>query len=330
MKDVLVLTTGGTIASQTTENGLAPGLADDALLTYFGEVPGVTLSSEAVMSKDSTNMQPEDWLDLARRVKAYEDEYDAFIITHGTDTMGYTAAALSYLLIDVKKPVILTGSQVPVKAQGTDAVRNLNDALTYASQTELHGVFVVFDGRVMLGTRTVKTKTKSYDAFESINYPYLAKVSSGKVRLAIIPPEEPLVGITPHLTLDTNIFVLKAFPGMPVEIFDYLAENVHALVIESFGNGGLPFQGRNLLPGIKKLVGRQIPVIITTQILEEGQEINLYEVGKQVADAGGITAGDMNTEAIVAKLMWILAETRDFETIKRLMHTPIAHDVDFV
>ncbi|WP_373773634.1 asparaginase domain-containing protein, partial [Weissella soli] len=145
MKDVLVLTTGGTIASQTTENGLTPGLADDALLTYFGEVPGVTLSSEAVMSKDSTNMQPEDWLDLARRVKAYEDEYDAFIITHGTDTMGYTAAALSYLLIDVKKPVILTGSQVPVEAQGTDAVRNLNDALTYASQTELHGVFVVFD-----------------------------------------------------------------------------------------------------------------------------------------------------------------------------------------
>ena len=117
---------------------------------------------------------------------------------------------------------------------------------------------------------------------------------------------------------------------MTVDIFDYLATHVHGVIIESFGNGGLPFERRNLIPGIEKLIAANIPVIITTQILEEGQDIYLYEVGKKVADAGGITAGDMNTEAIVAKLMWVLAQTRELETVKTLMQTPIAHDLDFV
>ncbi|MDR3189803.1 MAG: asparaginase [Lactobacillaceae bacterium] len=329
MKEVLVLTTGGTIASLHTDLGLAPGLADDVLITAFGEVPDVTLSVEAVMSKDSTNMQPEDWLVLAENIYRYSEQYDAFIITHGTDTMGYTAAALSYLLLDFDKPVILTGSQIPLEAEETDAVRNLHDALTFASQTQLKGVYVVFNGLVMMGTRTVKTKTKSYDAFESINYPYIASVADGVMTSLFTPAEESLV-IQPHLSLDPNIFVLKAFPGMTVDIFDYLADRFNAVIIESFGNGGLPFEKRNLIPGLEILTAKQIPVIITTQILEEGQDINLYEVGKRVAQAGGITAGDMTTEAIVAKLMWILGSTHDYDTVKELMHTTIAHDLDFV
>ena len=329
MKDVLVLTTGGTIASTKTENGLAPGLDAETLIGYFERRPGVNLSVESVMSKDSTNMQPEDWLDLATRIQQHHDNYDAFIITHGTDTMGYTAAGLSYLLYGFDKPVVLTGSQVPLGMVETDAVRNLHDALTFASQTDLQGVYLVFNGLVMAGTRAVKTKSKSYDAFESINYPYIASVSEGNMVPLYQPePEEPV--LTPSIALDPNVFVLKAFPGLTVDIFDYLATHVHGVIIESFGNGGLPFERRNLIPGIEKLIAANIPVIITTQILEEGQDIYLYEVGKKVADAGGITAGDMNTEAIVAKLMWVLAQTRELETVKTLMQTPIAHDLDFV
>lgn len=329
MKEVLVLTTGGTIASTKTENGLAPGLAADVLIGYFERRPGVNLSVESVMSKDSTNMQPEDWLELAERIAQRADQYDAFIITHGTDTMGYSAAALSYLLYGFKKPVILTGSQIPLGMVETDAVRNLHDALTFASQTDLAGVYLVFNGLVMAGTRAVKTKTKSYDAFESINYPYIASVSEGNMVPLYHPQIETPVW-TPNLALDTQVFVLKAFPGLTVDIFDYLAANMHGVIIESFGNGGLPFERRNLIPGIEKLTAAGIPVIITTQILEEGQDIYLYEVGKRVADAGGITAGDMNTEAIVAKLMWVLGQTRDLESVKTLMQTPIAHDLDFV
>jgi L-asparaginase len=327
--DILVLTTGGTIASTETENGLAPGLTADELATYFEERPGVTLHVKSVMSKDSTNMQPEDWLTLANQIADQHDDFDGFIITHGTDTMAYTAAALSYLLYGFDKPVVLTGSQVPLGVSETDAVRNLHDALTFVSQTDVTGVYLVFNGFVMVGTRAVKTKSKSYDAFESINYPYIASVSNGEM-LPLYQPEEETPVIAPEIGLDTEIFVLKAFPGMNVDIFDYLVERFHGVIIESFGNGGLPFERRNLIPGIEKLTEAGIPVIITTQILEEGQDINLYEVGKKVADAGGITAGDMNTEAIVAKLMWVLAQTRDLEQVRTLMQTPIAHDLDFV
>ncbi|MFS1786736.1 asparaginase [Weissella cibaria] len=329
MKEVLVLTTGGTIASTKTENGLAPGLAAEVLVSYFERRPGVNLSVENVMSKDSTNMQPEDWVEIAERIQAHHQAYDAFIVTHGTDTMGYSAAALSYLLYGFDKPVVLTGSQVPLGMAETDAVRNLHDSLTFASQTDLQGVYLVFNGLVMAGTRAVKTKSKSYDAFESINYPYIASVSEGNM-VPLYQPEPETPVLTPSINLDTKVFVLKAFPGLTVDIFDYLAANMHGVIIESFGNGGLPFERRNLIPGVEKLTADGIPVIITTQILEEGQDIYLYEVGKRVADAGGITAGDMNTEAIVAKLMWVLGQTRQLETVRTLMQTPIAHDLDFV
>lgn len=329
MQRILVLTTGGTIASHKTDNGLAPGMADDVLISYFEERPGVELEIENVVNKDSTNMQPEDWMTLAQRITDYQNEYDAFIITHGTDTMGYTAAGLSYLLHDLKKPVVLTGSQIPLGMAETDAVRNLHDALTFASQTTVPGVFVVFNGLVILGTRAIKTKTKSYDAFESVNFPYIASVSDGELGPLYEPePEDEFVGHS--LEQNTNVFVLKAFPGMDPDILDYLGARVDGLIIESFGNGGLPFENRNLIPGIEKMTKAGVPVIITTQILQEGQDIYLYEVGQQVAKAGGITVGDMNTEAVVAKLMWVLAQTDRLDEIKILMQQPIAHDLDFI
>ena len=224
---------------------------------------------------------------------------------------------------------MLTGSQIPLGELQTDAIRNLDDAVTFASQTHLNGVYLVFNGLVMMGTRAVKTKTKSYDAFESINYPYLASVNAGEM-VSLYEPEPEKHQLQSHASLDPNIFVLKAFPGLSVDIFDYLVDHTHGVIIESFGNGGLPFQRRNLIPGIEKLIAANIPVIITTQILEEGQDINLYEVGKRVADAGGVTVGDMNTEAVVAKLMWVLDQTRDPQIITQMIQTQAAHDIGFV
>ncbi|MCM0582011.1 asparaginase [Weissella diestrammenae] len=329
-KKYLVLTTGGTIASAITEKGLAPSIPADEIASYFKPKADVSLSVEALMAKDSTNMQPEDWLEIARTITGYADQFDGFIVTHGTDTMAYTASALSYLLYGFDKPVVLTGSQVPLGMQYTDAETNLQDALIFVSETTLQGVFIVFNGLAMVGTRAVKTKTQSYDAFESINYPYVARIIHGKMNNLYQPvPETPVI-MPQDLALDPNIFMLKAFPGMTVDIFDYLTEHTHGVIIESFGNGGLPFERRNLLPGIQKLTAAGIPVVITTQILEEGQDISLYEVGQRVVEAGGITAGDMNTEAIVAKLMWLLAYTNDIAEVTRLLQESMAHDMGFV
>jgi len=329
-KKYLVITTGGTIASAVTDKGLAPTIPAEEIFAYFKPKDDVELAIEPLMAKDSTNMQPEDWLAVAETVKKNADEYDGFIVTHGTDTMAYTASALSYLLYGFDKPVVLTGSQVPLGMQYTDAETNLQDALIFVSETDLKGVFIVFNGLAMVGTRAVKTKTQSYDAFESINFPYVARIIHGKMNTLYQPIDEEILIHPKELALDTNIFMLKAFPGMTVDIFDYLAEHAHGVIIESFGNGGLPFERRNLLPGIQKLTEAGIPVVITTQILEEGQDISLYEVGQRVVEAGGITAGDMNTEAIVAKLMWLLAYTDDIEEITELLQKSIAHDMGFV
>ncbi|RYL91642.1 asparaginase [Sporolactobacillus sp. THM19-2] len=327
MKRILVAATGGTISSTPHQDGLAPGLSINQMAHYFEHKQDVAVDFHVLMNKDSTNMQPEDWLAIARFIHENQDRYDSFIITHGTDTMAYTASALSYLLYNLQKTVVLTGSQVPVSFRRTDAKKNIKDALTFAKRANLPGVYIVFDGKAILGTRAVKMRTKSYDAFESINYPYIATIDGERLRIDFRPKSQ--VSVFPrHFGICPDVFLLKVFPGLSPVFFDFLETHVKGLIIESFGNGGLSFENRNLTAGVKRLVQKGIPVIITTQCLEEGQNMELYEVGKRVADAGGITAGDMNTEAVVTKLMWVLAQTSDPAVVKQMMQTPIAHDLD--
>ncbi|SFG83345.1 asparaginase [Sporolactobacillus nakayamae] len=331
MKKILVLATGGTIVSTVQQNGLAPGLSLNELAHYFTDhhQPDTAISFKILMNKDSTNMQPEDWLTIARAIQANCDKFDGFIITHGTDTMAYTAAGLSYLLHGIDKTVVITGSQIPVSFKKTDAKKNIKDALIFAANSDLPGVFIVFDGKAILGTRAIKMRTKSYDAFKSVNFPYIASISDGKITVDYRPQLES-IPFQSKMDLCPDVFLLKAFPGLPPQFFDFISEHTKGLIIESFGNGGLPFEQRDLVSGVQKLVQSGLPVIITTQCLEEGQNMALYEVGKKVAEAGGITAGDMNTEAIVAKLMWILANTSNPAEIKRRLQTPVAHDLSYV
>lgn len=326
MKNILLLATGGTIASVVGNEGLAPGLSAEDLLHYLPEPSGeLHVDAKILMNQDSTNLQPEDWVNIAEAVYKYYDEYDGFVITHGTDTLAYTSSALSYMLQGLNKPVVLTGSQVPISFQKTDARKNVADALRFASE-EIGGVFIVFDGRVILGTRAVKMRTKSYDAFESINHPYVAYVNRNEVKYQWKP--EPNVGpLLLNTNLCTDVFLMKLYPGTKPEIFDCLKGLYKGVIIESFGNGGLPFEGRNLLPKIKELTEAGTAVVITTQCLEEGEDLLLYEVGHKVAQYNVILSGDMNTEALVAKLMWALGQSDDIDQVKEMIETPVAGDL---
>src|SRR5699024_3208035 len=164
-KKIIILSTGGTIASVENDDGLAPELSVKELVSHLPEFPDdIELDGGAILNLDSTNMQPEHWVTIAEAIRSYFDDYDGFVITHGTDTLGYTAAALSYMLQDLSKPVVLTGSQVPISFEENDAEQNLADAIRFARE-DVGGVFVVFDGRVIQGTRAIKMRTKSYDAF---------------------------------------------------------------------------------------------------------------------------------------------------------------------
>lgn len=328
MKKILLLATGGTIASLLGGDGLSPGITAEELVQYLPEQNRSSrVESKVLMNIDSSNMQPENWASIAEAVYENYERFDGFVITHGTDTMAYTSAALSYMLQNLSKPVILTGSQVPIHYKTTDAKRNLNDAMRFACE-EIGGVFIVFDGKVIQGTRAVKLRTRSYDAFESINHPYVAYIRGDEVEYTgPLPPST-----SRELVLDTSlcpdVFLLKLHPGTKPELFDTLKHLYKGVIIESFGIGGVPFQERALVPKINELIEAGVAVVITTQCLEEGEDLSIYEAGRKVARKHLITSPkDMNKEAIVAKLMWVLGKTNDLGEVKRLMEKSVADDI---
>lgn len=328
MKKILLITTGGTIAS-TNENkqGFAPTLTSDGLLTLVGEpLEEIMVDARSVMNIDSTNMQPEDWQLIVKTIEQSYSTYDGFVITHGTDTMAYTSAALSYMLQGLGKPVVLTGSQIPIGEPGTDAKRNVADAFTFAAHG-VAGVYVVFHGRIIRGTRAMKMRTKSFDAFESVNARDVGKIVNGNI---VYDPsfreEKSSVPFQVQTSLCPDVFVLKLHPGVKEELIDFLPSLYKGVIIESFGNGGLPFKGRNLLQKVTKLMEAKMAVVITTQCLEEGEHLETYEVGKKVAEMNVILTGDMNTEAIVPKLMWALGQTTEIDQVKQRMEQPICAD----
>ncbi|MBU5263120.1 type I asparaginase [Bacillus atrophaeus] len=326
MKKLLLLTTGGTIASVEGENGLAPAVKADELLSYVSQLDNdYTMETQSLMNLDSTNMQPEYWVKIAKAVEENYEAYDGFVITHGTDTMAYTSAALSYMLQHATKPIVITGSQIPITFKKTDAKKNITDAIRFACEG-VGGVYVVFDGRVIQGTRAIKLRTKSYDAFESINYPYIAFINEDGIEYnkQMTPEQEPFAVDT---SLCTDVCLLKLHPGLKPEMLDALKSMYKGIVIESYGSGGIPFEERDLLTKINELIESGIVVVITTQCLEEGEDMSIYEVGRRVNQDLIIRSRNMNTEAIVPKLMWALGKSSDLVEVKKIMETPIADDV---
>ena len=329
MKHILLIATGGTIASRPTENGLAPQLLADDILRCVPAL-GSLCHIDAVqpMNIDSTNMSPDCWLALADCLRAHYDQYDGFVIAHGTDTMAYTACALSYLVQQSGKPIVLTGAQKSIYVQDTDARRNLYDAFVAAQDDNLAGVYIVFDGRVILGTRARKTRTKSMNAFSSIDYPDVALIRDGRILHYI---RQPLPQTPPAFygRLDASVFVLRLIPGMNPEVLRLLASRFDALVIESFGVGGLPcYEQADFLSAAAAWSSAGKPIVITTQVPHEGSDLAVYQVGARAAAQPGILqAYTMTVEAVVTKLMWILPQTRDLTEIKRLFYAPIACDL---
>ncbi len=325
MKKVLLIGTGGTIASEVTEDGLAPELTTEQLLA---RIPAISSICEVdclqLLNLDSTNMTPAHWLKMAGCIRAHYDAYDGFVLTHGTDTMAYTAAALSYLVQDSPKPVVLTGAQKPIGFDSTDSKINLTDALRCATE-DLPGVSIVFNSKVIPGTRAKKTRSKSFQAFSSINYPYLGVLRDG-VLLRYIRQE---CGDAPvfYDALDERVALLKLVPGMGREAADFLLERNDALIIESFGVGGLPEDG-GFYDCLRRWMEAGRTVVLTTQVENEGSDLGVYHVGHRLKnDLRVLEAYDMTTEAVVAKLMWILGQTRDRESVERLFYTPVARDI---
>lgn len=328
MKHILMIGTGGTIASTETEQGLSPGHSGTDVLSYIPSVEKMCqVDCLQVCNIDSTNMTPAHWVEIAQAVQENYDQYDGFVISHGTDTMAYTAAALSYLIQGSPKPIVLTGSQKPIHRDITDSKTNLLDSFTVACDGRIPGVTVVFGGAVILGTRARKTYSKSYGAFSSINYPVLGVVQDGRLIPYIYPPAAPRPWF--YHRLNENVSLVKLIPGLSPSYLAFALQESDAVLIESYGVGGVPSGNQDrFYQLIRQGTDEGKLVVVTTQVQNEGSDLGVYHVGHRLkTDLNVLEAYDMTLEAAVAKLMWSLAVTDCTEEAARLFNLPVAADL---
>ena len=277
-KRILLLATGGTIASRKSDNGLKPQITPEELIEYIPQVKEICdVEAVQLLNLDSTNMEPSHWKLMVHAIWEHYDDFDGFVIAHGTDTMAYTAAELSYMVQNTKKPIVITGAQKPI----------------------------VFDGKVIAGTRAKKVRSKSYNAFSSIDYPSLAVIQDMNIMryIPMLPYEEE---VRFYEKLDENVFLMKLIPGIRPKVLKSIFENYDCIIVESFGVGGIP---QSIAEEFYRLCQEHPDklVVMATQVAHEGSDMTVYEVGHNMKEyCRFLESYDMTLESVIAKVMWML------------------------
>ena len=306
-KKICLIATGGTIASVETPEGMKPLLDGKELLAKVPELESLgVIDIVELMQLDSTNIQPKDWIQMTQAIEERYADYDGFIITHGTDTMAHSAAALYYMLENLQKPVIFTGSQLSLVEEGSDAPANLLLAM-YGAVSSVPGVYLAFHNKLMQGNAAKKLCTENFDGFYSINVPDVAVLEDGKIKWNIssdfIEPEKEFKINT---AIDTNVAVFEVFPGFNTDIIRMVVDSgCKGIVLKGYGAGNVPSEesGNSFLPAIDYAVEKGVKVVLTTQCIYDGTDLERYEVGASALRHGVISGGDLTVEAILAKLM---------------------------
>lgn len=286
----------------------------------------VELDFKILMNIDSSNMTPHDWTTIAQEIYRLYNRYDGFVIAQGTDTMAYTASALSFALQNLTKPIVCTGALVPLGELGSDGGNNLIYSCLVAAM-DIAEVCIIFANKILRGNRAKKYHESFVEVFHSPNFPYL-----GEVGRPIILNEwrkkrrKRILKFQPHF--DLNIALLKLFPGFDESIFDRVLERgAKAIIIEGFGPGNIPFLQHSLMPKIEKATKTGIPVIIANQLEHGVTNLHAYEGGFKARRAGAISSHDMTTEAVVTKLMWALGRKKDFHSVVQCMEQNVAGEM---
>lgn len=329
MKKILMLGTGGTIASEMTPEGLTPELNTHQLLSYLPRIAQLChVDCIQLYSLDSTSIHPAHWLGTAQAIREHYDDYDGFVISHGTDTMAYTAAALSYLIQRSPKPIVLTGSQRSICMENTDARMNLYNAFLYAAAEGSRGVSLVFDGKVISGTRARKERTKSFNAFSSVDYPELAIIRDGRL-IRYLAELDHRDGPEFFHRLEERVLLLTLIPGMGADALSALRDSYQAVILQSFGVGGVPGGGSGpFARAMEDWLRAGKTIVMMTQVPYEGSDMAVYQVGYQVKEKYQLMeAYNMTLEAAATKLMWVLGQTRDSEEVRRLFYQPVQWDI---
>jgi L-asparaginase len=316
---VLLVTTGGTITMLRGPSGsLQP--CDDAS-ELIARVPELKQLADIdilpLANFDSSNLTPDLWVKLGRAIYQKMRDYDGFVVTHGTDTLCYTSAALSFILQELNKPVVVTGAQVPLEEIGSDGRTNLINAIRVAI-SELAEVAVVFGSLIIRGTRAKKTSVFDLQAFTSAN-----ETALGSIGLSIKFSEfarfrtrkKPLL----RPFLNDNVAMMQVYPGLKPEVLSYIAQNHDGIVLEGYGAGNIPNEEKSLVPAIQNSTEKNVPIVVCTQCIVGSTEMELYSVGRAALDAGAIPAMDMTPETALVKLMWVLGQTDDLASVDSMM-----------
>ena len=325
---VLVLFCGGTLVMEESEHGVwqvpPRDRAVQNLLSLEPRLSEVAHTDVVYVDNiDSANIVPEHWEQMIDEIAARYGEYDGFVVTHGTDTMAYTASALSFGLADLGKPVVVTGAQIPGGFIETDARRNFVNAVRIAT-ADIAGVLIVFDREVILGARASKVSESKLTAFQSINRPHLGEIRvdirlHAGVRRRVDRPLRVEKGFDP------SVLVSTLFPGRSADsILEVLESGIGGLVLRAYGTGNLASHHLQVMSRARDL---GVPIVVMSQCLEGATRMGRYEVGKKALDLGAIEAYDMSTECVVTKLMWAIARTRKPDEVRKIMHTDFCGEI---
>ncbi len=332
---VCLVTTGGTISSvyDPQTEVLRPGMSVQTLLESLPKGMGnVEVVQKELFQLDSANAQPHHWQEIADAIREVNEEMsdlNGIVVTHGTDTMVYSAAAVSFMIQNFGKPIIFTGSQIPATIPWSDGPRNLLDSIRVAAFGDIGETCIVFNGEVHRATRAKKLRANSYDAFDSMDPTPLGILARD---IYLFEGRRPRCDLEPifDTRLDDRVWLLKVFPGLPPEILLRIAElGYHGIVIEGFGSGNLPTQENALTEAIRSVVSEGCSVVVSSQCAFGQADLSIYEVSRAAADVGAISAYDMTSEAALVKLAWVLGHTSEADEVEEMMAKDYVGEVSY-
>ena len=296
-----MITTGGTIACMPSENGLVPDISGNDIISLVPELKNIcTIDTIEIMNIDSSNLSPNNWIMMLDTIEKNYNDYDGFVITHGTDTMAYSSSMLACAIENLSKPVVFTGSQLPLKAKATDAYRNLYDAFLAASDN-VYGVFLAFNGDIHYGDSVKKVYSENFTGFLSINNKTAGKSDNNKIIWNKLYKNHNIKPVF-NKNISEKVFVLK-------------------MIIEGYGAGGVPTEDceNNFIPALKKAIENNVAVICATQCLYDGVHLDKYPMGIMAEKYGAISSKNMTLEKTLAKLMLGFGNNMDLKELKKYL-----------
>ncbi len=328
-KKILLIFTGGTMGMKALEEekGINSDKFIGEIFHYIPEVKKIAqIELEVPFTLDSTDVGIPEWQRLGELLAQNIDRYDGFVIIHGTDTMSFTACALSYMMVNLPRPVILTGSQRPLASIRTDARSNLINAIELATYP-IPEVGLLFSNQLFRGNRTKKISIDGFDAFASPNFPLLAKV--GRKIEMITPPRRPNGIFRIETGFDPRVACIHLFPSIQLSFWEeILKSDIQIVILEAFGAGNIPSYNKNLLEFISEFTSSGRLVVIGSQAPEGTCDLSLYPNGRIAQKAGAISARDMTLEATIVKAMFLLALFKgDIPRIRKNFHFSIAGEI---